>query len=595
MTTGRAASLPSYTIPQLAQDEDFVFKFEQLCKESNVNPVNHGEFETAARALLDVSQFKDDQRGERCKTFVVQRCRRGGKTFMLHAVAYHLCKILESETADKNRRCHVMLLSLNTNTPYNDGEDPYTAILSRIAYRWERILGENRYFHQFRRLYSDYEAVREWLGNNNVILLIDELNKISPDTRNYDTMSEMLDQLVGRQGCALMYSTHLRDYADILRGRNSEGSYQLSTRMHEFMPIPRVRNFDCLLGLKSDSSKDLSLWSAVLRGRIPSLIRLDVCDISNYAQLSFEREAAARMDPNKFDPTGQDLEENTLTRRIIGLSSALTGGVGVLDGNYRDEFKAYSYMTQRKKNKRHLYAWPPFLLADEDVLGKDYPILRETLCSPQIDEAKAFEALTQLAILIRLLTSRSHNLVPAFTEELTPAAVFNATEMYHVTEKAVDLDSLTERITEKYSLRPEVMQVVVVPMFASFPAYDFFVFHRVDEKWVPAAGYQCRLGQETPEEKNRAWNDVGLSVWIGGSCRTYRGVGDGERVPSTRRYGWVVMGASVQYDLLGVSISEALPENISSLNSPPCVMCEAEMSVQAYREALTEEPKRQKT
>ena len=85
-----------------------------------------------------------------------------------------------------------------------------------------------------------------------------------------------------------------------------------------------------------------------------------------------------------------------------------------------------------------------------------------------------------------------------------------------------------------------------------------------------------------------------FSVWIGGSCRKYR-VGDGVRVPSTERYGWVVMGASVQYDLLGLSISEALPENVTLLISPPCKMCEAEMAVQTWREASNESSKRQKT
>mmetsp|Transcript_1124 Transcript_1124/g.2486 ORF Transcript_1124/g.2486 Transcript_1124/m.2486 type:complete len:298 (+) Transcript_1124:965-1858(+) len=294
------------------------------------------------------------------------------------------------------------------------------------------------------------------------------------------------------------------------------------------------------------------------------------------------------MDPKKFDPTGQELQENTLAGRIVGLSSGLTGDVGVMDDNYRDEFKAYSYMAKRKKRQKPLYAWPPFLLENEEVLGKDYPMLHETLCSPQIDEAKAFEALTQLAILLRLLTSLSHHLVPSCTKEMAPVAGFNPTEMYHVSEEAVDLDSLTKRVAEKYALSPEVMQVVVVPLFASFPIYNFFVFHRDGEKWVPHAGYQCKLGQETPDERHRAWDDIGLSVWIGGSCRRYR-VEDGERVPATEKHGWVLMGGSVQSEMLGVSISEALPENVTSLNNPLCTTCDAEMAVKTRCEALTEE------
>jgi hypothetical protein len=48
-------------------------------------------------------------------------------------------------------------------------------------------------------------------------------------------------------------------------------------------------------------------------------------------------------------------------------------------------------------------AWPPFLIAQEAVLGKDCTLLRERLEHPIIDEAKAFGALTQLDVLVRLL------------------------------------------------------------------------------------------------------------------------------------------------------------------------------------------------
>ena len=588
-------ALPPYSIPKLAQEYDHVCNFEQLCKKCEVNPVNHGEFEEAAEELITVAQHNDEDAAynrDRCVAFVIQRCRRGGKTFMLNAVASRLCE-KQSKTPE-NERCHVILISLNTKTPYDDNEDPYTAILSRIAYGWHRILGEDLYFHEFRQQYSNYDAVRDWLHKNKVILLIDELNKISPSKPRYALMNEMLDKLVGRKGGALMYSTHLRGYASLLRGRNRNVSFQVSTRTHQFMRIPRVRNIDCLIGLQSDATNYPSLWSAVLRARIPSLILLGIRQIEDYAQLSFEREAALRMDQNRYDPTGEDLEEHTLSRRIAGLSSALTGDVGQLDGDYRDEFKAYSYMSRRKEKKRYLYAWPPFLLADEEVLGKKYPMLHETLCCPQIDEAKAFEALTQLAILLRLLTSQSHDLVPVYTEKLLPAAAFKATDMYHVGEEAKDLDSLTRKVAEMYALRPGVMQAVVVPLYASFPVYDFFLFHRDGEKWAPAAGYQCKLGQETPDENHKAWEDVGLSVWIGGSCRRYR-VEDGVRVASKEKYGWVLMVADMQYDMLGVSISEALPENVTSLNNPLCTMCDAEIALKDRREALSEGSKRQKT
>lgn len=121
---------------------DHVHQFEEICKECNVNAVNHGEFEEAANQLFDISEKADGV--VRCPVLAIQRCRRGGKTFMLHAVASILSK----------RHCathHVILISLNSDTRFMAEESTYTAILSRIAYGWERILGYDGVFRAFRR------------------------------------------------------------------------------------------------------------------------------------------------------------------------------------------------------------------------------------------------------------------------------------------------------------------------------------------------------------------------------------------------------------------------------------------------------------
>ena len=62
---------------------------------------------------------------------------------------------------------------------------------------------------------------------------------------------------------------------------------------------------------------------------------------------------------------------------------------------------------------------------------------------------------------------------------------------------------------------------------------------------------------------------------IGGSCRKYR-VEDGCRVPLTEKFGWKVLGQDAQFDMLGVSVSEALAHHTASLNAPACTFCAAE-------------------
>jgi hypothetical protein len=63
----------------------------------------------------------------------------------------------------------------------------------------------------------------------------------------------------------------------------------------------------------------------------------------------------------------------------------------------RKNFRAYSYMSERfvaADSDDPLFAWPPFMVAQSNVLGKNYPYLRAPFENPQVDEAKAFEALT---------------------------------------------------------------------------------------------------------------------------------------------------------------------------------------------------------
>ena len=150
---------------------------------------------------------------------------------------------------------------------------------------------------------------------------------------------------------------------------------------------------------------------------------------------------------------------------------------------------------------------------------------------PSIDEAKAFEALTQLAILIRLMTGLEHDLVPLNSDVIERAGImpFEATELFYVGQEATTIPSIVTSISRQFSRRTNVMQVVAVPLFASFPVYDFFVLHRIShDSWRVAAGYQCKQGTKYPNED--ADGQVALSVWLEGKCRKYRVGDDGAHV-----------------------------------------------------------------
>ena len=230
----------------------------------------------------------------------------------------------------------------------------------------------------------------------------------------------------------------------------------------------------------------------------------------------------------------------------------ITGEIDSLP-NAPNLFRAYSYMSERLAvGEQPFFAWPVFMVAPYAVIGKEYRRLRATLENPKIDEPRAFEGAVQLAVLVRLLSGQHHPHVPPHPEiREAGGSAFRATEMLHVKETATTIGAVIDEVSARYSGAPQVLQVVAVPMFPSFPTYDFFLLHREGEgslKWKAAAGYQCKEGTENPSED--AWAAVPKSVWIEGRCRRYRVREDGKRIQEKSHRGWVLLGESNQTDLL---------------------------------------------
>ena len=121
-----------FQVPDPVVKQDHVSIFEQECAsgEYAVHPVNHGEFEAAVDSVLDVANKEDVGSLVRCHSLAIQRCRRGGKTFMLAAVAAQLSGRFNNETAETT---HIVSISFNSNTPCRAGEDARAALCWRIA------------------------------------------------------------------------------------------------------------------------------------------------------------------------------------------------------------------------------------------------------------------------------------------------------------------------------------------------------------------------------------------------------------------------------------------------------------------------------
>jgi hypothetical protein len=157
--------------------------------------------------------------------------------------------------------------------------------------------------------------------------------------------------------------------------------------------------------------------------------------------------------------------------------------------------------------------------------------------------------------------------------------------MLRVTDNVVDVAGVITAVSNQFAGEDQVGQVVAVPMFASFPLYDFFLLHRINGQWVVAAGYQCKKGSESPTE-HALTRDIRLSVWIEGKCRKYRVASQGTRVPAKIELGWHLLGEPAQTGLLGTSVSEALPQE-STVGE--CPQCPAEQALKHQQERGAQE------
>jgi hypothetical protein len=230
------------------------------------------------------------------------------------------------------------------------------------------------------------------------------------------------------------------------------------------------------------------------------------------------------------------------------------------------------------------------MVAQENVFGKDFPFLRTILEIPQIDEPKAFEALVELSVLVRLLSAEQHDLVPR--NPAAPAGQdHEATELFFVEEASDCIYTLLNSVRREFSQghRSHVLQVVAVPIHREFPKYDFFLLHRTNEVWSVAAGYQCKQTSEYPTEAAEDNTRVAVSVWVEGRCKENRAATDGagkrRLVDNITSKGWVLMSASAQDDFLGFTVAQALPSRtVDPANAHYRNLCLAE---KAYKELTT--------
>jgi hypothetical protein len=122
-------------------------------------------------------------------------------------------------------------------------------------------------------------------------------------------------------------------------------------------------------------------------------------------KLRFRRFTAKHRD---FGAVDEWLMSNPVTLTVEGLNiihcdTAEHGDISSLT-RASERFRDHAF------NDALFFVWRPFVAAYLSVLRKSYHLLRGSLENPTIEVAKTFEALTQLVVLVQLLSKQSHTL-----------------------------------------------------------------------------------------------------------------------------------------------------------------------------------------
>lgn len=255
-------------------------------------------------------------------------------------------------------------------------------------------------------------------------------------------------------------------------------------------------------------------------------------------------------------------QPDTATRQLM-FDAVLDGSISSLEAG-RTAFRSYAYLLQKGIDDS-VHVWPPFLCAQKSVLGKDCPNLRGNLQSPEMNLPKAFEALSQLAVILQLMSStpRYKELVPRHPK-VTDQNSFDAKAIFEIEAEARTIEDLRRavqmRLTNNQELYAKTLQIVVIPVFSEFPVYDFFLFHRQASflgqnasRCVVAAGYQCKMGKQYPDREHRAVRGIRRSIWIEGRGPVAR------RKASDQIHGWKLLSREEHQRFFGESLFAALP------------------------------------
>jgi hypothetical protein len=413
------------------------------------------------------------------------RCSRGGKTRALMELAGAFNKA-RSDAA-------ILFVSCNDDTPLAAWEldDPLGALCRRIAFSALDIESRSeQVWLWFRNALVTSTDVTEWLGNTPCLLLIDKLNLFTMTGPKAAEVADFLRVFFLRPaGRYFVFSSHVVPASDMLSAFMDIMSARRKVIIWELPLVWRMAEARTKLGWPTITAREV-----LARGRLPGLIAVSGAEVARGVfGRSVNRDAVVASLSGKWDD-----------------ASALSLLRSFLDGSTRGLMEPILQFMNASSQGRIIWVpshTEPFL---DDCRFSTHlsPSLRLVLLSiatvmSDFERGKtaggdSWEALFVVALLIRLVTASSHELL--FIEDLL-------TRPFHVSYNAnwsgnVSFEFVSNvRELRKGMVVPRTLPHVAVyyPPLATFALYDVVVAVYDESGARTLRGYQLKEGKALPK------------------------------------------------------------------------------------------------
>ena len=472
---------------------------------------------------------------DRIPPLVLLRFARGGKTKTLTRVFDDL---------KKDGRVLPIFISFNgggsTKFRLRDGETHGQAILRLIAVQLNEYLPEEQI-----NLLVDRKALDRHIGDN-VVLLIDELNHLSPIDN--DAAELLRDMFLDRSGRFLVFTSHFPVYIDtnVVSANNYMGTVDkipASFRVALFVNMSLGSDLNELRGMSTDCEA-LTEEKAAWLGYIPSLI---------YVCMSATKFGEGISPSNRFRQMNITVAPDLMCDVLMRFVNELLTG-------HRDPVVAQYYSTFASVGADSLISYPLCYVKEifsQLQVNQGVRVLLEILNKLEVHldvkhSGIAWECIVQVAIVLRMLNAESTGDISYFgfaSGGSRPTLAFRTLpDGCDTVEKAkIYMDDF---ISEFQS--PAL--IYVASANALFPQVEGFLVYTIGSpSRAIKLGFQMKTSDVKPTEDMDTNLINGGAVLIRGQSRA--------RNPRPPRAGWRYMTSKEVRSFLGYSLLSAIPRN----------------------------------